>query len=63
MTINWDTLVHLHRRIMVLITIIFGRYALDKAFDLKPGLTRIELLNMIDGYILVQARLVEIYES
>ena len=48
---------------MVLITIIFGRYALDKAFDLKPGLTRIELLNMIDGYILVQARLVEIYES
>jgi Raf kinase inhibitor-like YbhB/YbcL family protein len=40
----------------------FLLYALDKALDLKPGLTRNELLNAIDEHITVQARYIGIYE-
>ena len=41
----------------------FWLYAIDKALDLKHGLTRQELLDAIDNHIIVQARHVGIYES
>ena len=41
----------------------FWLYALDETLDLKPGLTRQELLDAIDDHIIVQARHVGIYES
>lgn len=41
----------------------FWLYALDKVFDLKPGLTRRELLDLIGDNILVQARYIGIYEN
>ena len=40
----------------------FWLYALDKALNLKPGLTREQLLDAIADHIIVQARLVGIYE-
>ena len=40
----------------------FWLYALDKALNLKPGLTREQLLEAIADHIIVQARLVGIYE-
>ena len=41
----------------------FWLYAINKALDLKHGLTRQELLDAIDNHIIVQARHVGIYES
>lgn len=41
----------------------FWMYALNKALDLKPGLSWQELLEAIDDHIIVQARHVGIYES
>jgi Raf kinase inhibitor-like YbhB/YbcL family protein len=41
----------------------FWLYALDTALNLKPGLTREQLLDAIADHIIVQARLVGIYES
>lgn len=41
----------------------FWVYALDNAFDLKPGLTRRELLDLIGDNILVQARYIGVYEN
>ena len=41
----------------------FNLYALDSSVQLKPGLTREQLLDAIEGHILVQARLVGIYEN
>ena len=40
----------------------FWLYALDTALNLKPGLTREQLLDAIADHIIVQARLVGIYE-
>ena len=40
----------------------FWLYALDTALDLKPGLTREQLLDAIADHIIIQARLVGIYE-
>lgn len=40
----------------------FWLYALDKALNLKPGLTREQLLDAIADHIIVQARVVGIYE-
>lgn len=40
----------------------FWLYALDTALDLKPGLTREQLIDVIEDHIIVQARLVGIYE-
>ncbi len=40
----------------------FWLYALDKKLDLKPGLTRNQLLDAIDDHIIVQSRNVGIYE-
>ena len=41
----------------------FWLYALDKALNLDPGLTREELLDIIDEHVIVQARYVGIYEN
>lgn len=41
----------------------FWVYALDNAFDLKLGLTRRELLDLIGDNILVQARYIGVYEN
>lgn len=41
----------------------FWLYALDTALNLKSWLTREQLLNAIADHIIVQARLVGIYES
>ena len=41
----------------------FWLYALDKALNLKSGLTREKLLDAIDEHIIVQARYVGIYEN
>ncbi|MDP8930389.1 MAG: YbhB/YbcL family Raf kinase inhibitor-like protein [Actinomycetota bacterium] len=40
----------------------FHLYALDTELDGEPGLTRLELLERIDGHIIEQARLVGTYE-
>jgi Raf kinase inhibitor-like YbhB/YbcL family protein len=40
----------------------FWLYALDVSLNLKPGLTRRQLLDAISDHIIVQARLVGIYE-
>jgi Raf kinase inhibitor-like YbhB/YbcL family protein len=40
----------------------FWIYALDKGLALKPGLTREQLLQSIDGHVLEQARVVGTYE-
>ena len=40
----------------------FWLYALNKSLDLKPGLSREELLEAISDYVTAQARLVGIYE-
>ena len=40
----------------------FWLYALDTELDLKPGLTRKQLIDAIEDYITVQARIVGIYE-
>ena len=40
----------------------FWLYALDTALNLKPGLTREQLLDAIADHVTVQARLVGIYE-
>ena len=40
----------------------FWLYALDRALDLKAGLSRKELLEAISDYVIAQARLVGIYE-
>lgn len=40
----------------------FWLYALNKALNLKPGLTRKQLLDAIADHIIEQARLVGIYE-
>ena len=40
----------------------FWLYALDKALNLKSGLTREQLLEAIADHVIVQARLVGIYE-
>ncbi|MEN6294119.1 MAG: YbhB/YbcL family Raf kinase inhibitor-like protein [Methanobacterium sp.] len=40
----------------------FWLYALDKVLNLKPGLTREQLLDAIADHVTVQARLVGIYE-
>ena len=40
----------------------FVVYALDAALDLKPNLTRSELLDVIKGHILAQGEIVPIYE-
>ena len=40
----------------------FWLYALDKALNLKPGLTREQLLEAIADHIILQARLVGVYE-
>jgi phosphatidylethanolamine-binding protein (PEBP) family uncharacterized protein len=37
-------------------------YALDANLDLKPGLTRTELLDAIKGHVIGQGELVAIYE-
>ena len=41
----------------------FWLYALDAPLDLKQGLTREQLLNVITDHIIVQSRLVGIYEK
>jgi len=41
----------------------FTLYALDASVQLEPGLTRKQLLAAIDEHILVQARLVGLYEN
>lgn len=41
----------------------FWLYALDNVFDLKPGLTLRELLDLIGDNILVQARYIGVYEN
>ena len=40
----------------------FWLYALDRALDLKAGLSREELLEAIADYVIAQARLVGIYQ-
>ena len=40
----------------------FWLYALDRALDLKAGLSRKELLEAIADYVIAQARLVGVYE-
>jgi Raf kinase inhibitor-like YbhB/YbcL family protein len=40
----------------------FVLYALDKALELAPGLTKAELLRAIDGHVLEEAELVGTYE-
>jgi len=40
----------------------FWLYALDKALNLKPGLTREQLMDAIADHIIAQARFVGIYE-
>lgn len=40
----------------------FWLYALDNELDAKPGLTRRQLLDAMDGHILGQARLVGTYD-
>jgi Raf kinase inhibitor-like YbhB/YbcL family protein len=41
----------------------FWIYALDKEFDLKPGLTRAELLAEIEDHVLEQARFIGTYDN
>ena len=41
----------------------FWLYALDRALDLKAGLSRKELLEAIADYVIAQARLVGTYEA
>ncbi len=41
---------------------IFTLYALDSKLDLKPGLSKKELLNAIDGHVLAETQLTGIYE-
>ena len=41
----------------------FWLYALDRALDLKAGLSREELLEAIADYVIAQARLVGVYEG
>lgn len=41
----------------------FHLYALDVELDAEPGLTRLELLDRIDGHIIEQARVVGTYEA
>lgn len=41
----------------------FHLYALDVELDGEPGLTRLELLDRIDGHIIEQARVVGTYEA
>ncbi|MDQ3931762.1 MAG: YbhB/YbcL family Raf kinase inhibitor-like protein [Actinomycetota bacterium] len=41
----------------------FHLYALDVELDAEPGLTRLELLDRIDGHIIEQARVVGTYET
>jgi Raf kinase inhibitor-like YbhB/YbcL family protein len=40
----------------------FWLYALDTEIDAKPGITRLELLDAIEGHVIEQARLVGTYE-
>jgi len=40
----------------------FVVYALDAALDLKPNLTRAELLDVIKGHVLAQGEIVPVYE-
>ncbi len=40
----------------------FVVYAIDGAVDLKPGLSRAELLDAIKGHVVGQGELVAIYE-
>jgi Raf kinase inhibitor-like YbhB/YbcL family protein len=40
----------------------FVVYALDANLDLKPGLTRVELLDAIKGHVIGQGELVALYE-
>ncbi len=41
----------------------FWLYSLDKTLNLKPGLTRTQLMDAIEEHIIEQARIVGIYES
>ncbi|MEZ5286095.1 MAG: YbhB/YbcL family Raf kinase inhibitor-like protein [Vicinamibacterales bacterium] len=40
----------------------FAVYALDAVLDLRPGLTRAELMEAIDGHVVAQGELVALYE-
>jgi hypothetical protein len=40
----------------------FVVYALDAALDLRPNLTRAELLEAIDGHVIGEAEIVPVYE-
>ncbi len=41
---------------------VFWLYALDTELDDGPGLTRVELLDRIDGHVIEQARIVGTYQ-
>jgi Raf kinase inhibitor-like YbhB/YbcL family protein len=40
----------------------FKVYAIDAVLDLKPGLTKVELLEAIKGHVVAEGELVAVYE-